>query len=703
MLDEVPQASQYIIEVSSPDNWTEVTSDLAHPSGIAWYLLQHHTPQVLQAFDFAPLVEPGTSTMDTTYRDDTWVFTGRTLWSQINEILKTQINTGCDSQGALYLRHDPLQMDSTDRDAIDDRMTWGPGDIREDLEYSRLIRMSVGLIDAYAFSWDGSTTAAYRSQATGTQAQGKTISVVNGLTVPSATSQTRLNEISGHLFAKANSPTPRFTLKAMRNFDTADPARMVWHTENVDSSYDPRGIGYASQRMLPEKVKRRWEKTSDGVWLKRIDIVMQPETSGQLGLSKQIPVAQETDFGLFDDFFDPFEWGTIITDLAPITFTEPTVGLQQIAAMNDDGYLYRTTDFNTPEAEGGPTWDRVNLSMFGTPQQFVVDAFSPGYLGTGTTINAWVATDSTMYLVEDLFAVAPTVTLQHTFRSAVEARRNVDFSFGVQDWGVVSSYYDADGVWTTYTTDGGTTWAAETQITNGRDTNGFYYYTPGLYVSSKTPGLAYTFAFTNVAADSALTSAFYRSTDYGASWALYTGLNTSTRNALGWDLHFPWNNNDDEQVCYYSSLDWTVTENPIIRTTGASYSNIAPARGGPPFPEVGPAMGRFSVSSNTQDDNYLLMMCHNSPTGIAAPDRMFNTFGYTSTDRGATWTEFLVGITDYRRGSIASDDKNTIYLWGIDGKIAYSNNFGASIDDRIGNILSLGVPGEHIGIAGGTS
>lgn len=286
VLDRIAMAPQYIQEVTSPADWTEVTSTLSNPNGVAWYILQHHCPAMLQLFDFDILSDA------TDLRDRTWALNGKSVWAQLREIAGQQINAGCISSGGLNLRHLPWLMDATDRAALDSRMTWTAADLdgRELLTYPTRFRLQVGMIDAYAFSYDGTNAVPYWSRAPGdAQAQGSDEVVVNGLLVPSATAQTRLNELAGHLFAWHNNPTPQLTLRAHRNLDTADPARMVWHAITISSALDPRSTGYTARKLCPEQVTRVWDQTDSGSWLKRIEIVMQPETAGQAGFTKPVP------------------------------------------------------------------------------------------------------------------------------------------------------------------------------------------------------------------------------------------------------------------------------------------------------------------------------------------------------------------------------------------------------------------------------
>lgn len=696
ILNEAPMAAQVISEASSPSAWLEISSDLSHPSGLAWYLLHHHCPQMLQVFDFAPLEVTDGVGIDTTLRRKTWRFSGDSIWWQLEEIARKQINVGCASNGGLYLRHEPMQMDSGDRDALDERMTWGPEDIEEKLRYRRDTRNNVGSVEAYAFSYNGTTETKLRSLAAGdAQGQAKSSTTVNDLIAPSTDSQSRLNEISGHLYAEYNNPVPQIVIPVKRNIDTADPARMKWHKLNVSSAYDPLFKGWSNHRVLPTKVSRKWEQQGGGEWLKYIDTTVQPETSGQSGITKQVETSTDDNFVLWDDWPDPFDW-EIITDDIPLILPEIDEDQVKMAGLNDDGYLYTTSDFTTTEGAGGPTWARTNLSLSGTIVQFVVDAYSPGYVGGGTSIDGWIVTTTHLYRITDIFGT-PGTTSQLTFKGASNWR-NIDFSFGFQNWGICVGYYDSSfapsaGVYTSYTTDGGTTWSTEAAITNHYDTDGTSLdYYPGLYISPRVAGLAYTFAFSSTATSPL--GVLYRSQDHGATWATYGGLGVDPQYGLGTDMHIPYTDTTETTVYHgrYASAFYQY----IYKVVSGSASDISPQQSGAGGNRpCGPYRARWHIGTSPQDGNYLLVC---SKTNY--PSRII----YHSTNGGTSWSSLYNGGTRSSRAAFSGDNKSVVYRWGANSGTGDGNmieRYDGSWDDRSGNLRSLGPPGEFIAICGG--
>ncbi len=399
VLDKIAMAPQYIIEDASPADWTEVSSDLSNHSGVAWYILQHHAPNFLKTHDIFRLVDPSSGSLDTSYRGRVWALTGSSVWAQLQELGGDQVNIGCVSHGALYIRHKPWLMDTTDRDALDIVMTWGAGDIREELEYPWSFRLETGLVDVYAFSWDGTTRQPYWGRAPGDyQAQGKSKRQYNGLIVPAATAIADLKRISGDLLAYANNPQRRVLIKAMRNFDTAEPALMVWHKLDIGASYDPRGNGFSNVRVVPDQVTRMWEQSQGGTWLKRVEIVFEAETDGQDGIAKAVETARE------GQWFPSGEWPDLVgigveTYDPPREITEGTTVPTEIYAWHAEGP--RVARATTADDWGSsPNWEDISTGLSGSCRWATADPFNYR--------RYFTVTSDGLFRCEDITATAPT-------------------------------------------------------------------------------------------------------------------------------------------------------------------------------------------------------------------------------------------------------------------------------------------------------
>ena len=79
---------------------------------------------------------------------------------------------------------------------------------------------------------------------------------------------------------------------------------------------------------------------------------------------------------------------------------------------------------------------------------------------------------------------------------------------------------------------------------------------------------------------------------------------------------------------------------------------------------------------------------------------------WVSDDYGDTWTNIVSPTLQSTFGpeqiAFAENDPNVLFLWGVEGYISYSQDFGSTVDDRRGNIAAvLTTTGQFLGIAGG--
>lgn len=713
LLARIAAASQWMEEASSPTDWTQVSSTLSNPSGAAWYILHHHAPNYLKCFDFWKLT-------GWTMRDSVWKFTQNSIWGQLREIQSTLLNVGCDMTGALHIRRWPVLLPASERNAIDVRMTWTAADIREELNIDYDYNQRIGMVDAYAFTYDGSENRPYWSRSPAdVQGQGSEHRIYNYMVIDPVNAQATLNAIAGHLFARDNNPMRPLQIKAARNLDIADPAWLVWHKLSIDAALDPRGRGCDELRMYPVQVNRRWYKYAGSEALvKQIDIHFEAETSGVPGIAKEIPA----DIGEGGSV-DPGDWN-------PPEGYEPDVQepyqlpamLNQMAIFFDFGTVAITGDFMTPADEGGPTWTFYDLNIeqgdhngLFTIYDFVVDGFS--YYEPDGEIDGWLTAGysdgyARVYRINDLFGSREVieqlgfyVTGGGTYQSVL-----MDASFGIKGWAVVTCIADPGSgehqdIKCYYTRDGGDTWEGPEQA--GKVYNSENW---GLYVSSKTPGLAYITGSYGTDRSNAL-NALYRTTDYGETWtyvstpAIYK--DESAPNFPPSFIYFPWANNDSELICYHDggSLNNVYT----IMTAGGTYKTQP---GGTSIQSVDPtkytASGyrviqapwqvlegtprwRFTVSP--ANSMHLLYVAKLHENGYI---NWYNDYVILkSADGGINWVE-LIEPTDSeeypRRVAIDGVTGNTIYLFGVLSSdpgiptIVVSYDFGETFDDKTGNL-----------------
>lgn len=378
---------------------------------------------------------------------------------------------------------------------------------------------------------------------------------------------------------------------------------------------------------------------------------------------------------------------------------------KKIAAFNADGYLYTTNDFDA----SSPTWSRESLNVMGIEGEqgidfavidFAIDPFSPRYVGSGDTVNGWLATTYGIYQITDIFGVAdgPTVTLQHTFAHAATSRVWIEASWVEKGW-VICLYRrrptDPTGLWAVYTRDGGQNWAENTNpISSAFQTNPGAGGVPALYLSRRTPGLAYAGVITLTGSNEAAETGLYKTLDYGASWALSDGLPIDFGDDVTTSLHFPWHDNPDEQIVYWNHRDLNPDNNTLHRFDGVT-EDIAPRdENNRPY---GPRAQR-GVATHLFDRQTMLAVLSVEPSDAYAV--------FVSRHGGDDLEDNVIVAKGgpYRCGYIAGSDSSALYLLGPAGAIGYSDDFGATaVQNRRGNIASMTpAAGEFIALVSDT-
>jgi hypothetical protein len=337
-------------------------------------------------------------------------------------------------------------------------------------------------------------------------------------------------------------------------------------------------------------------------------------------------------------------------------------------------------------------------------------------------INGWVVTDTQILRLEDLFAVTPTVVVQHTFATALPSSgrkggRNIAASFGRffesdsdNPWLVVGSYYGEDvsgkaGLWVTHSEDAGATWSTEVQITGWRanESQNYPLY-PAIYTSPRTPGMAFIGVYTS---SNAATGYGYKSTDWGENWVQIDEPDLDIGASMGVNFHVPFPDNEDELLAYYSRS--TVTAGPVRtaslhRVQGASDTDITPTLGGddyglPDITSQPPMDNHFSIRTFDSDRSYT------SFVGTSYQNAAYGAW-FVSEDGGDTWTNRFAGATPFNPvpsgAAFSGHDRNILYIWGYK-YMSYTSDFGATIQDKRGNVSASMVSSSVriLGIAGG--
>lgn len=202
---------------------------------------------------------------------------------------------------------------------------------------------------------------------------------------------------------------------------------------------------------------------------------------------------------------------------------------------------------------------------------------------------------------------------------------------------------------------------------------------PGLYGSSKVDGKVYASAYAGAAGDG------YSSSNQGATFAALGSPDINPDDDLAGCIHVPYANNDNELVVYHGLYDTTGTVRKLIRieSDGSTKTDVSPTISATKY---GPSQAH-QIDTWQQDRRYVLAFGANAAASQFA--------GWVSADHGASWTliQALTGTPPYYSGGVfSSNNYNAMYLWGPQA-IGYSEDFGQTIDSRIGNILDdFGTP-----------
>ena len=698
-LQLLPGFPQIVERDAAPSSWEQLAN--ATIDRYVWYLLQWHST----ALDLADFIWSGAASADQSFTrlgSD-----GGDLYTQAD--IRTQAiahRLTCNRVGQLKMLPDPQLLDSADRTVTIitdiDESDW----TRLDYTHQRPGR--------YHWLW-GSAIVAGTAEADAAHLKISAVFCVAPGDAPGQgaqagnqgeqliQTQAKLNSREGHRYAvRLNPEETFFEIELAHGGDIGiDPASMTWIRLTISAATAAeRGLTFTDERFLPFEVAISHDNEAG---TKTVHVRAERERVGTPAAT-YIPPSGEGTFPPLPPVEEWFPGGTSISVVGGMDLYRLHRGVVTMFAIGADAYLYYTYDFETPAAAGGPTWARVSLSPIATPKQWCVDAFCSRYLGTGDQLAGWIATGAKIFRVTwdyDDPAGTLAVAEQFTFSASVTSMTNrcLGGSFGVQNHLVCVTYYPGTGTKATYTTDG-TNWAAEVNVTLLRQTGpgDEARIGPGLHVSSKIAGRVYCTAVKTQGSNDSCVCAGYVSNDYGATWAETNGSNGPVMPVGSWpsiDLHVPYHDNPSEKLIYYTYRFDESTPTPftnLYRTesNGTTVTSLAIA-GVNTGPSYRSPFGIVSCPINRL--RMLQIRLTNAETFA---------WVWVSRDGGTTW-QIIVESTEnlpYAHGAIAGNDEAVIYLWGLGGLIAYSQDFGANIDDRSGNIASFS-PGELIGIAGG--
>ncbi len=554
-------------------------------------------------------------------------------------------------------------------------------------------------------------------------------------------SQQDLNDVTGHQYARANAPQSEFRITLIQDDDAPfierpwrnlDPAAMTWTLLNISFEYaSQRGLNFTNARGLIKEVTTRYNYTETGI-TRTVEVLWERETVG-IPATTYIPKPVTP--------ADPGNWPT--EPVVPYVPDQGLVrGVQHVTIISDTGWVYRTHNFQN----ASPTWAQIDFQFHFDDYTFVVDPFSPQYRDRGPFVNGYVANSDSVSAAVDIFGMARWGELFNATDFSEDFNlmwRSVDASFGRflpdegdNPWILVSSYISrgwadagpkaASNVM--FSADGGHTQhdgiampeidGNEIVISTHYDTNEATHGRQqiGLYLSPKTPGYAITIAYD--ATTSPATGVALKTTDWGLTWSELANPLIEVGHSLGFVIHVPWDDNDDESIVYHGWADRSGNlQYQLRRVNGLLSENISPVLesksygvAGAIYPDDSVGLGssirhgggKFGVRAFDSGRRFIALAGMANGASSSIDDNVFAAF--LSSNYGDSFTPitevFSASDPHPQEVAFSGTDPSTLFLWGTKGYIAYTEDFGVNVLNKMGNLASFGDLGNIIGIVG---
>ena len=482
---------------------------------------------------------------------------GGSMWGVGDALAKTfGRRLTCDSQGRLWLKADPMRQNYADRTATVQRTITEAAWRR--IQVQRRPRPTVGAISVQnvviSSGYASVPTAQFPdvysiapglAAGQGEAEQSSPVGVVQ--------SQTESNERLGHDYARATAPEGLFTIALAHGVDAdIEPAHMTW----VQLTATAGNRGYRGPTLNAESglVQTVDLSVNAETGVGQQTITWERETVGTAGVRDPRPTAS--------DSYVPANTTPIRQPSRTLTYTLKQ-GSKTLAAFTTGNELLITTDADTPEAAGGPTYAVTDLTALtnwggGTLVDFQVDAFSPLYINGSGAVNGWIMTTTKVQRITDIFGTVALGTAHalpyNTAAGCLRTER------GTQNWLIAVQYKAASGTSVAYTTDG-STWTNVTVNSNydANYVNNGDSWQPGIHLSPHTPGLAYISAFTGGAASDGFVTL-----NYGATWSAISNPNINPGKVPVRSISVPYADEADSTVYYGEVLTGSVYEEPRL-------------------------------------------------------------------------------------------------------------------------------------------
>lgn len=457
-LELLPSFTQLVERRSGASTWQQmVAPDINQYLSMLW--LMHSTAPFVCDFHVSPV---GTSYPFTTLGSD-----AGNLYAQIDKRARAiQHLLVCDPWGRVYVRGNPQRM-ITAAQAADPAYAGIP-------ERNETVIVTMGEGDTGDPQWTEERPPRQHWLRGGAIQAGTADAANPGRIVPMlniapgsapgqgvseaqddeslAINQTEINAVVGHAYAQANLPIidPVFPLLHFNGAENFAPSLLSW-VEFPNSRLTSRRKRYfGTTRFLPTKIEISHNIEAG---TKAVKMTVQEEAIGLPAETEPIPV--DPSIPVDSAFTIPEQvFPKPIQPPAP-----PTLFLKKnqvkIAAFNDDGYVYYSTNFG---AGAATHWSRLAYSGVPPyPRMVLADPFSPAFQGTGSAINVYVARSQhnassgtgpnvgELYYINDLFGT-PTVPWDRGMGDVGEAWR-LSFDIGFAYPYVVFCQGDVVNLW----------------------------------------------------------------------------------------------------------------------------------------------------------------------------------------------------------------------------------------------------------------
>lgn len=343
-------ASQYFEQSNSTDTWQKVLPTLCTVPFIVWWLMRYRAGNLLKLFD---LNLP--STASSAGRMPAFNIPKGSILSQLQQVGRRYYasNFGADSAGSFFLSRHPSLIPVADRasDVVtrDNALTAAK---YASANIDHAPRPTTRTVYGEAFSWDGGAAlpTAYRSEAPDKPGQGASEITLTELVVDQDAAQTDLNTLTGLAYAQSNNPYPSISVRIPANRDVYEPAHMQFVTVTLPANLSPMGAAL-TVNAVPVSVSKRYGDNG----ATDIDLVLEAETSGADGLTRPVPVGENTIDGDVDvtipDISIPeidIDWGGDVVydpDTTVVIGDKPgaTADYGRLILATSDGYAARVT------------------------------------------------------------------------------------------------------------------------------------------------------------------------------------------------------------------------------------------------------------------------------------------------------------------------------------------------------------------------